>query len=1021
MILVIIILVGMFLIGIPGMCIYLAVCNQKYEREIRNIKTKILLFGEKQQISERVVHNVLDARVTAEMLKQDADEKNFVEKNIAKVEERKQTPEPEVHILKESEKHIKKGGFGKETIALVLGVLFVIIAGFIFATTTWSILSNSIKVFLVIAITGLFFGTSVFADKKLRLPKTSAAFYSLGVVFLFVSVLTVGYFGYFGNEVRPGGENAFTLYAIGMFVTEIGLVLGLKKYSFSVYAHSVLFGFTVFILFLFQAFHPERDQLSVLLGIYAVIILISERFAVRLLATSFQRIANVYKVFAIVNITAISLFILFGSGTGLSSGAATTIIAGILLWKAMSKTQTGIEGYGFALFLTAGIFRSINYNSIPDYSFLLAGLSILFAVMESLGLLGAKQKKTFIIISMVLSVLSSGIYLLPFVRIYLGDFKVPASTVIGFGLLLITTSYLSIKKKQLRYSVLYSVIVVLFSYSTAFYLKLDNIWIRLIIAAVIMEIAFYIGCFAKKELRNVVGDILYVCNIAALLRVCCMKYASDKMGAWLLIGAILLFAGVVILVKKEHWGFRHFVIILISMIAIPVYELLQHANLDISYYTVLLIYFAGFTGLDFIRKKEYRISIAVYGLFIPLCFEIGDDAHLVLFPLIVAAYLIGQYNKIEIVETKRNYVNYAGVNLLYGSYLLADYYVQKFDYALLAPAGVLVILFLVPIVLQKRIKNNYFVIIGSTILSVLMTGCLIFHHKLGTWYLIIYITWVVLSYLISYIKDGLQVHIVTAIMSLSVPALIFTNKNYILDNGLSQEQKVIVTFVLLGILLVSRLCRPIIGHTDNGNKRIDWFHIILPAHILLYVMGGSKLWNFTGFVLLLPYTMQYYFVEGIGKRFQKAVLTMMGVLGCISYWMQPFFEVPEWCWLEFYMLPAALLIFLLSYIWGKESTVIKVFQRAGYLLCLLVLAIQALTSTEVSHTIIYGVLALVIFIGSFIKQSVFWMKTSSVIMVGLLLYQTRDFWTSLSWWVYLMIAGIALIAVASYYELKKRK
>lgn len=88
------------------------------------------------------------------------------------------------------------------TVALVVGVVFVILAGLIFATTAWRILPDLFKVVLVMAFSGIFFGASAIADHRLHIRATSKAFYILGSIFLFVAVLAVGFFRLFGRSFR---------------------------------------------------------------------------------------------------------------------------------------------------------------------------------------------------------------------------------------------------------------------------------------------------------------------------------------------------------------------------------------------------------------------------------------------------------------------------------------------------------------------------------------------------------------------------------------------------------------------------------------------------------------------------------------------------------------------------------------------------------------------------------------------------------------------------------------------------
>lgn len=73
--------------------------------------------------------------------------------------------------------------------ALIIGMVFIVLAGLIFATTTWNVLPDFCKVALVFLLTGVFFGASYLAEKKLHIHKTGNGFYILGSIFSFFTVL----------------------------------------------------------------------------------------------------------------------------------------------------------------------------------------------------------------------------------------------------------------------------------------------------------------------------------------------------------------------------------------------------------------------------------------------------------------------------------------------------------------------------------------------------------------------------------------------------------------------------------------------------------------------------------------------------------------------------------------------------------------------------------------------------------------------------------------------------------------
>ncbi len=71
-------------------------------------------------------------------------------------------------------------------------------------------------------------------------------------------------------------------------------------------------------------------------------------------------------------------------------------------------------------------------------------------------------------------------------------------------------------------------------------------------------------------------------------------------------------------------------------------------------------------------------------------------------------------------------------------------------------------------------------------------------------------------------------------------------------------------------------------------------------------------------------------------------------------------------------------------------------------------------------TLLYtGVAALIALALGALKESKRYVVLSALTMCALVIYQTRDFWLSISWWVYLFVVGLALIAFAATREWKR--
>ncbi|MDK9712391.1 hypothetical protein [Acidaminobacter sp.] len=117
------------------------------------------------------------------------------------------------------------------TLVLVLGVLFVMLAGTIFATSNWSLFSSALKTALILLVAVLFFSVSLLAEKKLHIEKTSFAFWVLGALFVPVIFLSIGYFELFGKWLSLQGDGKYVLGLISMAAS--ALVYGYSTLKFN--------------------------------------------------------------------------------------------------------------------------------------------------------------------------------------------------------------------------------------------------------------------------------------------------------------------------------------------------------------------------------------------------------------------------------------------------------------------------------------------------------------------------------------------------------------------------------------------------------------------------------------------------------------------------------------------------------------------------------------------------------------------------------------------------------------------
>lgn len=107
----------------------------------------------------------------------------------------------------------------KIDLLLKVGLAMVLIAGILFATTTWKFITDPIKVVALILMGILFLGLSIFSENVLKIEKTTKGYFVLGLAFLVITFIGIGYFAPFGASFSYSGSSSALIYAITFFLT----------------------------------------------------------------------------------------------------------------------------------------------------------------------------------------------------------------------------------------------------------------------------------------------------------------------------------------------------------------------------------------------------------------------------------------------------------------------------------------------------------------------------------------------------------------------------------------------------------------------------------------------------------------------------------------------------------------------------------------------------------------------------------------------------------------------------------
>ncbi len=119
------------------------------------------------------------------------------------------------------------------TAILVTGVILVITAGIVFATTGWEYMNGIARTALILSMSAVFFTAGVVSEKKFGLDRTGFAFWFLGGLFLPVSVIGIAYFELLGSAFSFNDECAYLVFLVMLIVTLAVIAVSEYRYSSS--------------------------------------------------------------------------------------------------------------------------------------------------------------------------------------------------------------------------------------------------------------------------------------------------------------------------------------------------------------------------------------------------------------------------------------------------------------------------------------------------------------------------------------------------------------------------------------------------------------------------------------------------------------------------------------------------------------------------------------------------------------------------------------------------------------------
>ncbi len=245
---------------------------------------------------------------------------------------------------------------------------------------------------------------------------------------------------------------------------------------------------------------------------------------------------------------------------------------------------------------------------------------------------------------------------------------------------------------------------------------------------------------------------------------------------------------------------------------------------------------------------------------------------------------------------------------------------------------------------------------------------------------------------------------------------------------LSNDAHAIVALVLALIcMIVARRLydRYFTWQVVPSNSKFPHFEkgISLLALSTLYGVGTAlyarnDIVQYLGLCALLAYVLQFY--KCYSSKVDQVLIWISLFLFYLMWVEQPFVEVPYEYHVEYRVVGFIVIALFLEVLrhWGSY---VRWIQYGLISVCTLFYAGECFFTETLWKTLTLGITMVLVFVLGQYRKELRWLLLSLVTIVGLLFYVTRNFWTSLAWWVYLLVVGLLLIGVAIRGELQKGK
>ena len=158
----------------------------------------------------------------------------------------------------------------KISLLLNLGIGLVSLSGIILISTNWNIISNEIKLLILIIFASLFLGLSKLSEKKLKIEILEKNYWLLSMLFMILTILGIGYFKTISTWFSFYGEGSYLFTAFTSIMISLLSFITNDKYENPFYKNLCYIGIIGSIISILLQFNIPIEIVLIIINVILI-------------------------------------------------------------------------------------------------------------------------------------------------------------------------------------------------------------------------------------------------------------------------------------------------------------------------------------------------------------------------------------------------------------------------------------------------------------------------------------------------------------------------------------------------------------------------------------------------------------------------------------------------------------------------------------------------------------------------------------------------------------------------------